>query len=187
MIRYPGERNHRNERGAAMVVVVCVMMVLMILALTMIAGAYQTVASVRDGRRDVGYYQQAYSFCEMIRSKVGDGNAKSVPAHPADLYEQIICFAADETLFGDDTKPVEMPEKQYDEVSRSTGAGSESFGSLQLRIRKKRAGTDKCRLFLTVNINEEDKKMASCTIGFDVVLGTDAVGKTCKMDFRSYY
>ena len=188
-----------DQRGAAMIVVVCVLMVVMILCLTIIVGAYQTVATVQDGRKDATYYRQAYSFSEALRDQIGfkEGQpAPEVSGSVTDLKAKIIAFAADEDLFGTAEDPVEEPSLVLTEKSRSADTGNGTFGKVVLTLKKRKVGINKAKLFVTTSVTEAHQSAgnpqdvlweAACTAGYQVEVFQEGGKKKCKLTFRGYY
>ena len=180
---------HKDTSGAAMIVVVCVLMVVMIICLTMIVGAYQTLATVRDGRRDMLSYQQAYSLSEAIKQQLVTTGEKSVPGSTAggSVTDVIAVFAADDSAFGTESAPVEEPSKVLTQVSASADPSGGQLQDIELGLRKLRAGTDRCRLFVTVSIKEDQGYVANCVAGYEVTLSGDGTNRKYQCVFKGYY
>ena len=168
---------HKGCAGAAMIVVVCVLMVVMILCLTIVVGAYQTLSSVGDTRRDTEYYQQAMSFSEVLKDRI-IGEGKDIPTSPHDLVEEIGWFATNDSLFGTPSAQVEEPQKEL--IAQNTADG---YAGLGIMMRKRKLSSNKVRLFLTTEILEDGIVRTDCTAGYDVQIN----GTTYDVAFHAYY
>ena len=168
-----------------MIVVVCVLMVTMILCLTIVVGAYQTLSSVGDTRRDTAAYHQALSFSEALKEEIVATGAP-VPTVPEnDLKKAIVIFATDETLFGDGPTAVEEPSRTL-RTDPLTPRDSH-YSDLRLTLRKRKAGEGKCKLFIVTEVLEEERVVSSCTAGYDVAVRGASGSETYDMEFKAYY
>ncbi|MCR5339308.1 MAG: hypothetical protein K6E75_12210 [Lachnospiraceae bacterium] len=185
-IKYRRKQLHINNQGAAMIVVVCVLMVMMILCLSMIAGAYQMMASVNDGLGDVTCYQQAMTFSEVLKAQLVTGDTEiAIPAEGGGvtfgLKEYVQAFGAKTSDFSEEKKEVTCELTTADEHGISAGAG---YGDVHLFLKKISLGSSNNRLFVTTVIEKDGQPMSSVIAGYDISLSG---GGNMKVAFRAYY
>ena len=169
-----------------MIVVVCVLMVMMILCLSMIAGAYQMMASVNDGLGDVTCYQQAMSFSEALKTQLVTGDTEIViPAEGGGvtlgLKEYIQAFGAKTSDFSEEKTEVTCELTTSDTNGVSAGGG---YGDVHLILKKVSLGSSNVRLFVTTVIEKDGQPMSSVIAGYDISLSG---GGNMKVAFRAYY
>jgi hypothetical protein len=183
------QKVHKDTSGAAMIVVVCVLMVVMILCLTMIVGAYQTLATVQDGRRDMLTYQQALSLSEVLKSKlVTNGTIKDAPTNTTALEDAIIDFALKETGYTVGADGVESASIVLSTSSVSPDPSGGNLGLIEIALQKRKQGDARRRLFVTVSILEGTKNyVANCEAGYDLELSGSASDRKYTCVFKGYY
>lgn len=180
-----------------MIVVVCVLMVTMIICLTIIVGAYQTVATTNNGGRDVAYYQQALSFSELLKKKLTGTQTFTGVDAAADLSDYLISYACDMSDF-QAIDGTEIPEPSPISISAKTESLPGVYGNILLLVKKKKMSSTRVKLFITVNVGDGDvddltvtsdyNVLATVTAGYDISnIRTEGTDQKADVAFWAYY
>jgi hypothetical protein len=68
-------KNYLNNKGQAMIAVLCIMAVILAICFSLLLSSYQMFASVNDQSRGEQWYQQAYTFSNIISLRLTDANS----------------------------------------------------------------------------------------------------------------